>query len=151
MAVVVVCLCALGLAYYGKDSFYSFTADELEVVDELMTIAPAESLLVEATRNYPSQFRYYEKFTYVAVDRESIGTQLRLAANPADELHRWLSSDNYSASYLLLTRSQRIASEALGSLPPDFIQSVDVVLRSDERFKIILEGEDAVVFMVVEP
>ncbi len=146
-AVVLVCVTAFSLAYFGKDSFYSFTAAELDVVTELMASAPNNSLLVEGSRNYPSQFLEYEKFTYVAIDREREATQTRIGANPGDELFRWLSNARYDASYLILTQSQRLAASALGSLPPEYLGDIEAALRADDRFEVLIESDTAVVFV----
>ena len=141
---------AFGLAYFGKDSFYAFTETELAVVTELLESAPPNSLLVEASRNYPALFLNYERFTYVPIDREDPVTHDRMLADPAEELYEWLTDDRYAASYLLLTESQHRSSEALGDLPPDFVPTVEQALRADDRFVIAFEGPDAVVFVAVE-
>ena len=149
--VVVLFIPAFGLASFGKDSFFSFSANELEVAAELMATAPDNSLLIEGSRNYPSQFLEYEKFTYVPIERESAATQLQLAANPADELYRWMDRTDFAASYLLLTDSQHRLGQALGTLPPDFVQDVEAALRDDDRFEVLIDGTDAVVFVVARP
>ncbi len=146
--VVMLCLPLLALATFGKDSFYTFSSSELEVSTELSLLAPENSLLIEGSRNYPSQFRNYEKFTYVPIERESASTQLRLAEDPADELFRWLDQDEYAATYLLLTRSQHRQGEALGSLPENFVPDAERALRNDQRFDVLLEGTHAVVFVI---
>ncbi|KAG1648274.1 Endo-1,3-1,4-beta-glycanase EglC [Nymphon striatum] len=134
-AVVLVCLVAFSLAYFGKDSFYSFSAAELEVATELMGTAPHNSLLVEASRNYPSQFLEYEKFTYVAIEREGASSQQRILDNPGDVLYGWLSDDErYTASYLILTESQHQSAQQLGLLPENFVTEVEAALRADDRF-----------------
>ena len=141
----------LTLASFGKDWFFTFTEDELAVVAELSAVAPPNSLLVEGSRNYPAQFLNYENFIYVPIEREPVATHDRIAANPADELYPWLAQDGYAATYLLLTKSQGLQGAALGTLPPNFISEVEEALRSDERFEVLIEGEDAVVFGVSQP
>ncbi len=139
---------AMMLVSFGKDAFYTFSEDEIALVTDLMDRAPNNSLLIEGSRNYPSQFLEYEKFTYVAIARESDQTQERLLANPEDELHRWLSNDGYNQAYLLITRSQQREAEAIGSLQVDFLETIEQALRSDDRFAVFSENDDAIAFVV---
>lgn len=145
-----VCVPLLGLASFGKDAFYSFSANELETAGELMRLAPDNSLLIEGSRNYPSQLLEYEKFTYVAISREPVATQLRIQADPGDELLRWMTQDDYAASYAIFTQSQHLEAEALGSLPNGFLPEVIAELRADDRFAILIDGPDAVVFVAAD-
>jgi len=62
-------------------------------------------------------------------------------------MYRWLSDDEYAASYLILTQSQHIASQELGSLPKNFIVDLEDSLRADDRFEVLIEADTAVVFV----
>ncbi len=144
--VVVVLFLALSLASFGKDNFYTFARNEVDVVAQLSEVAPPNSLLVEGSRNYPALFSNYEKFVYVPIAREDAASQQSIQDAPADEMFRWLDNDAYDAGYILLTRSQQRDALALGSLPPEFLPELEASLRSDSRFVTLFDTPEAVVF-----
>lgn len=136
-------------AYYGKEKQYSFTHAEVEAAEYLYSHATPNSLLVEGSRNYPSMFINYEYFTYVAIDREPPESQNKLLANPETVLLRWLSdTSRYDASYLFITRSQKIYTEEIGSLPPGSLDKIQAALEKSDRFEIVFSNQDAVIFKV---
>lgn len=142
-ATLVVSVAMLGgflLAHFGKDGTYVFTPEEVAAVRWLHEQAPAGSLLVEGSRNYPTQFVDYEKFRYVPIDRESESAQRELARQPVRTLVRWMSNSDDAAAYVLLTRSQLRESPFLAELEDD--------LRASDRFEVAFENRDAVVFTV---
>jgi hypothetical protein len=79
------------LGYYGKERQNYFTPGEVQAAAWVSEHAKPGSLLVEGSRNYPSQFRNYENFTYVAIDREPQTSWGGLLADPADVLSDWLA------------------------------------------------------------
>jgi len=137
---------SLSLASFGKDNFYTFSTNEVDVVAELSEVAPAGSLLIEGSRNYPAQFLNYEKFVYVPIDRENLESQQSIQEAPADVLFEWLSNDAYESGFVLLTRSQQRNALALGTLPPEFLPEVESALRADHRFHALIDTPEAVVF-----
>ncbi|MGF1597068.1 MAG: lipopolysaccharide biosynthesis protein [Acidimicrobiales bacterium] len=144
--VAALALVPFSFAYYGKDGFYTFSADEVALVDELSRTAPDDSLLIEGTRNYPAQFVDYEKFLYVPIGHEPTETIQRIRADPADELYGWMSSEGFAAAYVLLTDGQQAEVEAVGSLPRSFLPDLERALRHDERFVVAMENDAGVVF-----
>jgi hypothetical protein len=144
-------LIAFLFAYYGKEHQYSFTKAEEEAAEYVYSHAIPNSLLVEGSRNYPSQFINYEYFTYVAIDREPPESQNHLLANPADVLYVWLSnSSRYTTSYLLITRSQKIYVDEIGSMPSGSLDKIQTALENSDKFKIVFSNQDAVVFTIRE-
>ena len=134
------------LAHFGKDGHYRFTPEEVAAATWLYEWAPENSLLIEGTRNYPTQFRNYEHFTYLPIDREDAAVRRALARRPVATVTRWMSYEEYDATFLLLTRSQRLEAEALGTRPVGLIADLEAALRASPRFVVSYENRDAVVF-----
>ena len=92
------------LAYYGKEQQNYFTPAEMRAVEWVDNQARPGSLLVEGSKNYPAQFRNYERFTYVSIDWEPPESYEPLLVDPAYELEDWLSNSRYTDAYVLITR-----------------------------------------------
>lgn len=138
------------IAHYGKDQQYYFTHEEIDAMTWVARDARPGSLLVEASRSYPSQFLNYEFFTYVAIDREPEDSQARVFADPVGRLAMWLANEEYTDTYILITRSQKLAVELLGGHPPGTFEQIEELLRRSEQFDIVFENRDAVVFQLPE-
>jgi len=136
-------------AYYGKEKQYSFTQAEVEAAEYLYSHAVPNTLLVEGSRNYPSMFMNYEYFTYVAIDVEPPESQTKLLANPESVLLSWLSdSSRYDASYLFITRSQKIYTDDIGTLPLGSLDKIQAALEKSDQFEIVFSNQDSVIFKV---
>jgi len=135
-----------GLAHFGKDGHYRFTPEEVAASTWLAETTPPGTLLVEGSRNYPTQFRNYERFRYVPLDREDLAVRREIAAAPVATMARWLSDPDDAAGYVLLTRSQQREAEALGLRPADFLPRLEAALRASPRFVVAYENRDAVIF-----
>jgi hypothetical protein len=146
LLVTVVLAPAFLLAHFGKDGHYVFTPEEVEAATWLYARAPEDSLLIEGTRNYPTQFLNYDHFTYLPIDREDLPVREALARRPVRTISRWMSYDDYDAAYLLLTRSQAREAEALGTPPEGLLADLEARLRASPRFVVTFENRDAVVF-----
>jgi hypothetical protein len=152
--VTVVTLLSLGLlvgtvvAQFGHDNAYRFAPGEIAAAEFVYETAPANSLLVEGSRDYPSQFRYYEKFTYVAIDREPEEGVRRVVAHPARTLRDWLENERYEAGYVIITRSQIAQTEALGLLPKGGLRRVDRRLRASSWFQPVFQAPGATVYVL---
>lgn len=147
----VVSLALLGgflLAHFGKDGHYVFSGEEVAAATWLYETAPEGSLLVEGSRNYPTQFRNYEHFRYVPIDLEPRTTRREIARRPVRTLLRWMTDERDTAAYLLLTRSQQREADALGYRPQGFLTRIEAALRASDRFEIAFQNRDAVVFTV---
>jgi hypothetical protein len=133
-------------AYYGKEQQYHFTEKEVDAAQYLYNVAPANSLLIEGSRNYPSQFQNYEHFTYVPIARESKETQLDVVYHPVDVLSRWMSNSKYTAAYLIITRSQKADVDTLGVMQAGSLDRVEKTLMQSHEFTIVYANEDAKIF-----
>ena len=139
------------LAYYGKEKQNYFTPAEVSALTWVQENAKPGSLLVEGSRNYPTQFKNYERFTYVPIDREPEGSWREMLADPADKLDDWLSDPRYTDAYVLITRSQKIAVDTTGSMPIGSLEDIEIALRQSPNFKIAYDSGDAVIFVLADP
>jgi len=136
------------LGYYGKERQNYFTPGEVQAAAWVSENAKPGSLLVEGSRNYPSQFRNYENFSYVPIDREPQGSWEAVIADPAGVLSDWLGDPRYADSYVLITRSQEIEVDAQGPMPAGSLQSIESALRRSSEFHVALDTGDATVFVL---
>lgn len=137
------------LAYYGKDQQNYFTPAEVAVAEHLYAVGPPGSLLVEGTTNYPHSLRNYEHFRYVPIDGEGEENEQRILADPARVMAEWTSDPRYSASFIIITRSQKLANDATGPMPVGALQHIEDALRASPHFRVFAGNEDAVVFTPV--
>ena len=136
-----------GFAQFGNDRQYYFTPEEIAAAEFVYDNAPPDSLLIEGSRDYPSQFRNYERFTYVPIAREDPEDIERILDDPVQTMTRWMSdTDTYRASYLIITRSQIVATTARGEIPANGLPSIEEALRSSPDFRVVFENRDATVF-----
>ena len=138
------------LAYYGKERQNYFTPGEVSALTWVQENARPGSLLVEGSRNYPTQFKNYERFTYVPIDREPEGSWREMLADPADKLDDWLSDPRYTDAYVLITRSQKIAVDTLGSMPIGSLEDIEIALRQSPDFTVAYDDGDAVIFVLAD-
>ncbi len=141
-------LVAFLFAYYGKERYNYFTPGEVAAAEWLYETAPPNSLLIEGSRNYPTQFVNYENLTYVPISREDDATQARIAADPTEVMADWLDNRAYEATYLLITRSQILEQEALAETPAGFLRGVSDAVASSGRFETVFRNEDAVIYQL---
>lgn len=141
-------LLGFGYAHYGKDRQYHFSKEEVTVARYLYEMAPPGSLLIEGARNYPSQFRNYEHFVYVAIDREPRESRQSIAENPVAHLYRWMDNHDYTKSYLLITRSQKAEVQSTGSMPPGSLDTIEKALLDSSQFELIYGNDDAKLFVL---
>lgn len=136
-----------GLAQFGNDRQYYFTTEEVAAAEFVHDNAPPDSLLIEGSRNYPSQFRNYERFTYVPIAREDPEDIQQILDDPVRAMTRWMSdTDTYRASYLIITRSQIAATTARGEIPGNGLLAIVEALRSSPEFRVVFANRDAIVF-----
>ena len=138
-------------AYYGKEQWTYFTKGEVFAAQTVFYTAPPNSLLVEGTPDFPTHFANYTNFTYVDISSEPASSQDKVLKHPAQALYGWLSDARYAQAYLIITKSQKAETEALGELPPGSLDKIEQRLLADSRFKVLYHDKDAVVFTVPRP
>jgi len=148
MAVSGLLLGGLLLAYGGRERMNYFTPNEVDAATYLYRNAPAGALVIGASDNYPSLFQNYEQYTHVALTGRTAarGQQVTLESDPLTFITTLMNDDTFTASYLIITRSQKAQIEMDGLLPPGTMEHIEQLLRRPDRFRIIYENEDAVIF-----
>lgn len=135
-------------AYFGKDSWSYFSPSEVHAADVVFSSAPPNSLLIDGTLSYPTQFEHAERFTYVTLAAEPPQSISKVLADPANVLYTWMSDTRFAQGYLILTQSQFAEAEATGVLPHGSLQRVERLLLASHRFRVLVHSRDAVLFTV---
>ncbi len=137
-------------AYLGKERQFYFTQEEVAAAKFLYETAPDGSLLIEGSKNYPGQFINYEHFFYVPLSREDWDEQLEFMEDPETTFVRWMSNERFTASYLLITRSQKAEVEMLGQMPPGALDVIEQKLEASDAFELLYENQDARIFILAD-
>jgi O-antigen/teichoic acid export membrane protein/aminoglycoside phosphotransferase len=148
------CIAILGaflFAYYGKEHQNYFTPEEVTASEYLYSHAPEGALLIDATTNYPRQFRGYERFEYVTIADEPPDAQQRVLADPVGVLGDWMTDDDDNGSFLILTRSQNADVQDLGVLPRGSLRRIIRALMASPQFTIVFQNRDAVILTPARP
>jgi hypothetical protein len=147
-------LVGFSFAYYGKEQQSYFTQNEVDAAQYLYKVAPKGSLLIEGSWNHPSRFRNYEAYTYISIMDELQMGETDVVVQPADVLsewirdgkYQWVRNEEYSAVYVVITRSQKAFVDLLGFMPRGSLDYIEQSLVQDERFEMIYGNEDAKIF-----
>jgi hypothetical protein len=147
LAVVLSCL-AIGfiIANTGKDREYAFTRSEVSAATWIYANAPAGTLLIEGSTNYPGQFMNYENFFYVPLAREEPAEREKILQDPAGIFVRWIQSGGYNSAYVLITRSQKAGVDALEHDSSGYLDQIERALLESSRFRVVFANKDAHVF-----
>ena len=143
-------LFCFSFAHYGKDQQYHFSQNEVDAARYLYNTAPPGSLLIEGSRSYPTQFRNYEFFTYVPIDREPAESWVSIIDNPVEVLSRWMGNKEYQRAYLIITRSQKADVNALGLMPAGSLDVIEQALLKSPKFQVIYGNADAKIFALAD-
>jgi hypothetical protein len=135
-------------AYYGKDRMFYFSHDEVAASEYLYNTAPPYSLIVDATGNYPRDFKSVGYYDYAALTWLTGKSLTDLANNPADVVAHVMNPSGYPASYLIITRSQKAAVEMLGLMPAGLLDKVEQAMELSPKFKLIYTNKDAQIFIL---
>ncbi len=146
----VVMLGAFLVAEFGADERQVFTAQELEGARYVYEHGAPGSLLVQGSRDYPTQFTNYENFVYVTLDRSYPHTLGRLADDPTGTLVEWMTDPQYTDGFILITRSQLASVERLGTMITPSLPFVVEALEESDQFEVAFENDDAVVFVLAD-
>lgn len=141
---ILVLMLGFVMANNGKDRQYWFSTAEVAAAAWLYEHAPAGSLLIEGSRNYPSQFRNYENFIYVPLSEETPQVRAEVLEQPEEVLGRWLSG--YEHGYVVITRSQKAGVDDLGIMPTGALEKIEQALTASPSFRLIHATADARIF-----
>ena len=145
MAICSILLTGFLFSYYGKDGWNYFTPNEVAGIDYLSNNAPPGTLVIEGSRNYPSKYRNYTRFTYVELTQE-INLNPSIMNDPAATIARWMSDTKYAASFTVISRSQILEEHGVGSLPNGTLEGIKQTLLDSLAFRVVYSNEDVVIF-----
>ncbi len=137
------------LANNGKDQQYWFSPSEVAAADWLYRNSEPGQLLIEGSRNYPSQFRNYENFVYVPLSEELDEIRDELVAQPDVLLARWLSQSE-NGGYIIITKGQKALYDNLGLMPVGSLQRIEDALLASPLLKLAYSTADAMVFTLAD-
>lgn len=148
LAISLMMIVGLLFSYYGKEKQYYFSPGEIEATQYLFNTAPPGALIIEGTRNYPSLFRNYEFYTYVAIESEPGESLEGIIESPASVMVRWMENSRYSGAYLIVTRSMKAEIEMVGTMPPGSLEKIEASLVQSGKFRILYQNEDATIYVL---
>jgi hypothetical protein len=128
---------------YGNERMDYFTANELEAVEHLYTIAEPGSLLLAGAENLPWKFQDFEKYRYVLVTR-------KIRRGDVDGIVTQMSNKKYPNSYLILTRSQKAFAELMLGFPANLWDQSEEAMIASGKFKVVFSNNDAKILALVD-
>lgn len=150
VAIVGVSLILLGgflFTRYGNERVDYITSSEVSSVRYLYSIAPAGSLLVAGwDGGGPLQLQDYEKYNYASLSDIPSNA---ITAQDVNAIVQLIGSQKHSEAYVVITRSQKAASEVLGGQPPGALDRLEDALLRSGKFTLIYSNSDAQILKYV--
>jgi hypothetical protein len=145
-ALSIVLLAGLLLAYYGKDRMYYFTKVEVAAAEYINSHAPPGSLVMDGLWNWPLQYKNYEFYQYLSIAGLEKQDILAVIHDPVDQVAAIMKK--YPSAFFIITRSQKVGSDMNGTMPPGSLEKVEYAIRHSNRFTILFDHPDAVIFQL---
>ena len=147
------CACALLLAasciaYYGKERVHRFSDDEVSASLWLHTWAPAGSLIVSGSFDWPWAWKNYERYEYFAIDTEPASMRRRATREPVRLLEALMREHRRPGAFVVLTRSQEAQIDATGIMREGTLQRMERALERDSDFAAVYRGPHASIFRI---
>jgi hypothetical protein len=148
LAVLVSCVLLSGFlfAYYGRERLYYLTPFEVEAADHLYSTAPAGSLLVDVSWNWPQQYTNYEQYdslTIMNAPRDLLSEYLK---DPVGNITRVMES--YPSAFLIISRAQKAYVDLTGIMPRGSVEDIERAVLDSPRFQEIYSNPDARIFVL---
>jgi hypothetical protein len=134
---------------YGNERATLFTPSEVRAVDRLYAMAPPGSLLLAASPNVPWKERHYADYRYQLLSR-----QLRFEGPPpsspqlATAVARYMKRNRTGRSYLIVTRSQKVYDDVLGSQRWGSSTDIEHAVERSPRFSKVFDNRDGRIFVL---
>ncbi|MDQ1519011.1 MAG: hypothetical protein QOI55_84, partial [Actinomycetota bacterium] len=125
-----------------------FTPSEVHAAETVFSTAPPNSLLIEGTQTFPTEFAHQENFTYVAIADEPPVSQNSVVRDPVGVLYTWMADPIHAQAYLIFTRSQFAESDSTGLMKRGALQRIEATLLKSDRFDVLYHDRDALVLTV---
>ncbi len=133
-------------AYYGKERQNYFTKDEVAASTWLYRSAPPGSLIASGVNDYPWAFTNYERYSYFAIGEQRVPVMRKLLARPARSMADLIGGGSYPAGYVIITRSQKAATDETGLMPAGTLERVERALAASPRFRTVYRSHDTAIF-----
>jgi hypothetical protein len=134
------------VAYFGKERFHRFTDGEVNASRWLYDKAPAGSLLLSATYDYPWAWRNYERYEYFALEDEPASLRRRVAMAPALTMRALMHHDRRPGAYVVISRAQNARVDMTGIMREGTLQRLERALARDPAFIPVWRSRDASIF-----
>jgi hypothetical protein len=136
-------------ARYGNIRATLFTRAEVQASERLYRVAPPGSLLIAASPNVPWKHRHYADYRYQLLSRQLEATAVpptprQLAAQVA----RHMEGYRPTASYLLLTRSQKVYDALLGAHRWGSATDLERAVANSRQFAKVFDDGDGKIFVL---
>ena len=77
---------------------------------------------------------------------EPVETRQAILQDPAGVLAEWMRSDEYTASYIIITRSQKAENDMFRIMPTGSLDRIERALLDSPEFRLVFGNGDASVF-----
>jgi hypothetical protein len=134
------------VSYYGKERMHRFSRDEVAASEWLYRTAPADSLMLSGTFDYPWAFSRYEQFEYEALATDPLGRRRRVIARPARVVEALLDDRPRPGAYLVIGRAQQAAVDMTGVMPSGTLQRIERAVAASPRFELVFDRPGAKIF-----
>ncbi len=168
------------LSYYGKERMYYFSPNEIAAAQYVFTVAPKGALIVDGIWDWPRQYTHYEDYNYLSILLLPPDQRQAILQNPAKVLPGYLdvaapgsvftvpladiaqpgsaaaatagetNKMDYTAAYIVITRSQIAEAEMTGTLPNDWSGAIIRSLSHSPEFRVVYSNPDAVVIQFID-
>ncbi|MEA2492843.1 MAG: hypothetical protein QOJ29_754, partial [Thermoleophilaceae bacterium] len=134
---------------YGNERTTLFTPAEVRSVDRLYAMAQPGSLLLAVSPNVPWKQRHYADYHFQLLSR-----QLKFEGPPpssaqlATAIARYMAGNRTGGAYLIVTRSQKVYDDVLGSQPWGSSTDVERAVQRSPRFSKLFDDGDGRIFVL---
>jgi hypothetical protein len=133
---------------YGNERATLFTPSEVHAVDRLYAMAPPGSLLLAASANVPWKQRHYADYHYQLLSRQLSFLAPPSPAQLAVAVARYMRRNKTGRSYLIVTRSQKVYDEVLGSQRWGSSTDIERAVARSPRFSKVFDNHDGRIFVL---
>ena len=147
---VLLLLSSFFITRYGNERMDAFTPAEVQAVDYLYEQAPSGSLLLAGTAKTPWKYRDYERHSHQTLADSIDWDWSADLVTDLDEIQATMHGSQYTAAYLIITRSQ-IANDEMFELLPYPLEDMVTALSASDQFQVLYANEDAIIFILTPP
>ena len=136
---------ATALARYGNSGFDMFTENEIDAVEEMYSIAPADSVLVSAAHPSPWRHHHYTDFRYTTFEEVCRDVS---SANACAAAVLARIGEGGRGGMVLVLRSGEDSLRMQGIMAPEDLASVQATIRSMPYVELVYQNADARLYAV---